>query len=291
MTYSDNDITLWPGESQTIAATYGAAALDGATPVVSVFGWNVGTAASCGSTQSCSASPLVVAAPDGPGATAVDGTPPGPPGTENFGLANGSSLAPGGATPQTGLAPVPSPQPALLTATQTANSPTTTPHTSFTQGDSADTYTITVTDSGGVATDGTTPVTVTDVVGDNFIDLSETSVSGTGWSCDDSQSPTIVCTEDGGTGGGPAVLTPGQSYPPITLTVSVSNTAGYGTQDSVAGLHVTNSVSVTGGAIPTRATRPRWRLPLSGCPASSTITPSMGRSDRETPPTCTRKRL
>ena len=39
--WSDNDITLWPGESQTITATYRHAALRGARPVVTVAGWNV----------------------------------------------------------------------------------------------------------------------------------------------------------------------------------------------------------------------------------------------------------
>ncbi len=41
--WSDNDVTLWPGESETLRATYSRAELGGATPVVSVFGWNVGT--------------------------------------------------------------------------------------------------------------------------------------------------------------------------------------------------------------------------------------------------------
>ncbi len=39
--WSDNDITLWPGESETLRASYRAAALDGQQPVVSVSGWNV----------------------------------------------------------------------------------------------------------------------------------------------------------------------------------------------------------------------------------------------------------
>ncbi|HEX3785374.1 MAG TPA: beta-mannosidase [Pseudonocardiaceae bacterium] len=41
--WSDNDITLWPGESQTLTATYDSADLAGATPVVSVAGFNTGT--------------------------------------------------------------------------------------------------------------------------------------------------------------------------------------------------------------------------------------------------------
>ena len=72
-------------------------------------------------------------------------------------------------------------------------------------------------------------------------------MTGSGWSCDTDNDPTEVCTETGGSGGGPAVLQPGQSYPPITLTVSVPHTAGYGTQDSTAGLHLANAVTVTGG--------------------------------------------
>ena len=40
--WSDNDITLWPGESQTLNVSYRAADLNGATPVISVSGFNVG---------------------------------------------------------------------------------------------------------------------------------------------------------------------------------------------------------------------------------------------------------
>ncbi len=39
--WTGNDITLWPGESQTITATWNSADLQGATPVVSVSGWNM----------------------------------------------------------------------------------------------------------------------------------------------------------------------------------------------------------------------------------------------------------
>ncbi|WP_370153579.1 beta-mannosidase [Streptacidiphilus sp. EB129] len=38
--WSDNDVTLWPGESETLSASYNSADLNGATPVVSVSGWN-----------------------------------------------------------------------------------------------------------------------------------------------------------------------------------------------------------------------------------------------------------
>ena len=38
--WSDDDTTLWPGESETLTAAYRSAALDGQQPVVSVSGWN-----------------------------------------------------------------------------------------------------------------------------------------------------------------------------------------------------------------------------------------------------------
>jgi exo-1,4-beta-D-glucosaminidase len=40
--WSDNDVTLWPGESQTVTAQYRHGDLQGATPVVTVAGWNLG---------------------------------------------------------------------------------------------------------------------------------------------------------------------------------------------------------------------------------------------------------
>jgi exo-1,4-beta-D-glucosaminidase len=39
--WSDNDVSLWPGESTTLTATYRTADLAGATPSVRVSGWNV----------------------------------------------------------------------------------------------------------------------------------------------------------------------------------------------------------------------------------------------------------
>ena len=41
ITWSDNDITLWPGESETLTATYRSSLLAGASPVVSINGWNI----------------------------------------------------------------------------------------------------------------------------------------------------------------------------------------------------------------------------------------------------------
>jgi exo-1,4-beta-D-glucosaminidase len=39
--WQDNDITLFPGESQTLTVSYNSADLQGATPVISLSGWNV----------------------------------------------------------------------------------------------------------------------------------------------------------------------------------------------------------------------------------------------------------
>ncbi len=39
--WSDDDVTLWPGESETLTATYSSVDLNGASPVISVSGWNV----------------------------------------------------------------------------------------------------------------------------------------------------------------------------------------------------------------------------------------------------------
>jgi exo-1,4-beta-D-glucosaminidase len=41
--WSDNDITLWPGESETVHASYRKADLHGRSPVVTLHGWNVAT--------------------------------------------------------------------------------------------------------------------------------------------------------------------------------------------------------------------------------------------------------
>jgi exo-1,4-beta-D-glucosaminidase len=41
--WSDNEVSLWPGESKTVTATYRTAELHGAAPAVRVTGWNVPT--------------------------------------------------------------------------------------------------------------------------------------------------------------------------------------------------------------------------------------------------------
>ena len=255
VTWSDNDITLWPGESQTLTASYGASQLNGATPVVSVSGWNVPAA--------------TVAAAQTQPAAAAQRAAASAPGVRHFGQADGRPRAGGTARPGSGGGPAGLRAPAQAgsgvswTITSKANSPATTPSTSFTQGDTADTYTLTVTNTGKSATDGSTPVTLTDVLDPN---VGLVSISGSGWSCDTSNDPTEVCTETGGSGGGPAVLRPGQSYPPLTLTEQVPQRTGYGTQDSTAGLHVTNAVSVTGGSASRPSASIASETPITGVP-------------------------
>ena len=249
ITWSDNDITLWPGESQTLTASYRSSLLHGTTPVVSVYGWNV---------------------PDATFAAAR---------VQHFGAADGTPLTRGSARPGTGqpvaparstaaapaasAASAPSSAGPAWTVTSVANSPDTTPPTSFTQGDNADTYTLTVTNNGHAPTDGTTPVTLTDIVDPN---LNFVSAAGSGWTCDSSNDPTITCTETGGPGGAPAVLAPGQSYPPVTMTVQVPLGTGFGTQDSYDGLHVTNAASVTGGSPDTASASIASPTPIVGVP-------------------------
>jgi uncharacterized repeat protein (TIGR01451 family) len=94
----------------------------------------------------------------------------------------------------------------------------------FTQGDTGDTYTITVTNNGDQPTDGTT-VTVKDTLPTG---LTATNITGTGWTC---TLGTLTCTRTD-------VLAANASYPAVTLTVNVAgNAAG----------SVTNSVTVSGG--------------------------------------------
>jgi uncharacterized repeat protein (TIGR01451 family) len=92
------------------------------------------------------------------------------------------------------------------------------------QGQTGVQYSLLVTnDANAAPTNGT--VTVTDTLPDG---LTVTSVSGTDWSCTEA---TLTCTRDD-------VLQPGESYPPIILTVSV---------DSDAPASVTNQAGVSGG--------------------------------------------
>ena len=93
----------------------------------------------------------------------------------------------------------------------------------FTQGDTNDTYTILVTSVGSQPFSGS--VTVSDILPEG---LTATAIGGTGWAADLN---TLSCTRSDG-------LTPGSSYPPITVTVNVSDSAP---------LSVTNGANVSGG--------------------------------------------
>jgi uncharacterized repeat protein (TIGR01451 family) len=93
----------------------------------------------------------------------------------------------------------------------------------FTQGDTADTYTIMITNVGTAASSGT--VTVVDTLP---TDLTVTAISGSGWTAD---LGTLTCTRSD-------ALAAGTSYPPITVTVSVSANAP---------ASLTNTAVVSGG--------------------------------------------
>jgi uncharacterized repeat protein (TIGR01451 family) len=95
----------------------------------------------------------------------------------------------------------------------------------FTRG-STGTYTITATNSGAAATNGTT-VTVADTLPAG---LTPTAASGTGWACS-IVSQTVTCTRSN-------ALAAGASYPAISVTVSVAQSAASS---------VTNTATVSGG--------------------------------------------
>jgi uncharacterized repeat protein (TIGR01451 family) len=93
----------------------------------------------------------------------------------------------------------------------------------FTQGQAGATYTITVTNSGAAATNGTVSMTDSLPAG-----LTATAIAGTGWTCPQPAGP---CTRTD-------ALAAAASYPPITLTVTVANTAPS---------NVTNTAAIAGG--------------------------------------------
>jgi uncharacterized repeat protein (TIGR01451 family) len=93
----------------------------------------------------------------------------------------------------------------------------------FTQGQTGATYTLTVTNQGPGYTFGT--ATVTDSLPSG---LTATAISGSGWTC---VLGTLTCTSSD-------TIAAGSSYPSITLTVDVSNSAP---------AQVTNSATVSGG--------------------------------------------
>lgn len=97
----------------------------------------------------------------------------------------------------------------------------------FRQGDSGDTYAITVTNSGAASTSGTVSVTDTLPIG-----LTPTAPNGpsSGWSCSIA-GQILTCTRSD-------ALAPGASHPPITLTLNVANNAAPS---------LTNTATVSGG--------------------------------------------
>jgi hypothetical protein len=90
----------------------------------------------------------------------------------------------------------------------------------FTQGDSGDTFSITVSNIGNSPTSGV--ITVTDTLPGS---LTATAIGGTGWSC---ILGTLTCTRSDALA----------SYPPIVITVDVANNAP---------ILVTNTATVSGG--------------------------------------------
>jgi uncharacterized repeat protein (TIGR01451 family) len=100
---------------------------------------------------------------------------------------------------------------------------TTTHFGNFSQRDIGDTYTITVTNAGDLASTGT--ITVVDALPNG---LAATAISGIGWTAN---LGTLTCTRSN-------TLYAGASYPPITVTVNVSSSAS---------ASVTNTATVSGG--------------------------------------------
>jgi len=91
-------------------------------------------------------------------------------------------------------------------------------------GDVGKTYSLTVSNVGGISTDGST-VTVVDALPTG---LTATAIAGTGWSC---TLATLTCTRTD-------ALANAASYPPITVTVNVANNAP---------ANLTNTATVSGG--------------------------------------------
>jgi uncharacterized repeat protein (TIGR01451 family) len=127
----------------------------------------------------------------------------------------------------------------LNTANDTANDPTTItlePHlsvakshtTNFTQGDAADTYTITVTNDGGALTSGM--VTVTDTLPTGLTPTGADSGTIAGWSVMTNGQMITATRSDS--------LAAGASYDDLTVTVAV---------DDHAPASVTNTATVSGG--------------------------------------------
>ncbi|MEY4635293.1 MAG: hypothetical protein RJA55_1091, partial [Acidobacteriota bacterium] len=104
---------------------------------------------------------------------------------------------------------------------------------SFTQGQTGAQYTAVVTNSGATSSSGTVTMTSTLPAG-----LTPTAAAGSGWTCTVAGS-TVTCTRAD-------ALAAGQSYPAITITTNVSNTAtNLVTAASVSGGGETNTANNT----------------------------------------------
>jgi uncharacterized protein (TIGR03437 family) len=122
-----------------------------------------------------------------------------------------------------------------------------TPGGPFRPGDTGDTISIVVANSGTGASTG--PVLVTNSLPPNG--LTATALTGTGWSC-----TTATCMRSDGLG-------PGLSYPPITLTVNVASNAPPS---------LTDSATVTApGQTATGATTINLSFPPLSCQANSSL--------------------
>jgi large repetitive protein len=127
----------------------------------------------------------------------------------------------------------------------------------FAQGQSAATYTITVTNQGATATNGT--VTVTETIP---AALTLVSMTGTGWSCTGN-----TCTRSD-------VLNIGFSYPPITVTVNVGPSASS---------PQVNSVTVSGGGSATASATDSTVIQATGtAPSAVSVAPSSGSGAQQT---------
>jgi uncharacterized repeat protein (TIGR01451 family) len=122
----------------------------------------------------------------------------------------------------------------------------------FRQGDAADSYTVTVSNSGSGPTSGT--VTVTDTLPSGLAATAADNGSSNGWTVT-TNGQTITATRGD-------VLASGSSYPALTLTVSVANNAP---------ASVTNTATVAGGGNTASASDPTTIIQMGSGVISGTV--------------------
>jgi exo-1,4-beta-D-glucosaminidase len=154
--WNDNDISLWPGESKTLTATYRTADLQGSAPNVRIAGWNV-------------ASTTIPAGPGTPDTEAP--TVPANPHTTNVSSAS-VSLAWDASTDNVGVTgyDIYRDGAARGTATGTAFTDSVAPATSYT-------YTVRAHDAAGNNSGFSTPVTVTTPSGPARLEAENATIS------------------------------------------------------------------------------------------------------------------